>query len=391
MDATVAAAHVETIRRAYRIAVRDLRACYNPDGIVAGRVHFNAYWSRDGFWALLGALALRDDDQARTHLDTFIKVQMPSGELPVRIEFVGHALGHYHTRRMQPKALYRAGAVFSDPIDPTALFIVAAREYHLRCQDREFCGRFEPGMERAVGWLMRHDRDGDAIIESHYLAGWMDSILKKDKVFYINVAYCEGLRACAVLKQELGRHDDAERFRQAADRLAVRLNEVFWNGEYFTDWVHGSRRGGFSADGNILAILFGLATDAQARQILRFIKDRGLDDQTPLRTCDPVYSPWQVFPFYFLAGIPDYHRTMIWPWLGTLNAINKHRLGYRDEALSDLARIGAWYVRWNAVGEVYDHNGRPVSRRFYQSEVPFAWHAGLYVYAVHELGLVESS
>lgn len=33
-------AGLDTIRRAHHIAVRDLRACYNPDGIVAGRLHF---------------------------------------------------------------------------------------------------------------------------------------------------------------------------------------------------------------------------------------------------------------------------------------------------------------------------------------------------------------
>ncbi|HET7853660.1 MAG TPA: amylo-alpha-1,6-glucosidase, partial [Candidatus Methylomirabilis sp.] len=81
---------MDTIRRAFLVAVRDLRACYNPDGIVAGRLHFNAYWARDGFWALFGSLALGDFDQARAHLDTFIRHQLPSGELPVRIEFIGH-------------------------------------------------------------------------------------------------------------------------------------------------------------------------------------------------------------------------------------------------------------------------------------------------------------
>lgn len=380
---------LDTIRRAYRLAVRDLRACYNPEGIVAGRLHFNAYWARDGFWALFGALALGDHDQARAHLDTFIRYQRPSGELPVRVEYISHTFGPYHTQRMHPKALYRAGTIFPGPLDPTALFIVAARHYFERTRDMDFCSRFEPAMDRGVAWLMQHDRDGDGIIESPYLAGWMDSILKKDKVFYINVVYHEGLRACEVLKQWLGHEDDARKFRLAADRLYERLHGEFWNGRYFTDWLRGSRRGGFSSDGNVLAILFGAATESQSRQILEYIAGRGLDQEIPLRTCDPVYSLWQVFPFYTIAGIPDYHRTLIWPWLGILNAVNKSRLGRRDEALADLARIGEWYVRGNAVAEVYDQGGRPLSRRFYQAEVPFAWNAGLYVYAIHALGLVD--
>lgn len=382
------ATQIDTIRRAYRIAVRDLRACYNPDGIVAGRLHFNAYWARDGFWAMFGALALGDVEQARAHLAMFIRYQM-AGELPNRIEFLGHTFGRYHTRLMHPRALYRAGTIFADPLDPSALFIIAGREYFLRTRDLPFCQHFEPAMDRAVRWLMQRDRDGDGIIESSYLAGWMDSILKKDKVFYLNCVYYESLRACEMLKEWLGKPHDAEAFRAAAVRLYERLHAVFWNSSYFTDWLRKSRRGGFSSDGNVLAIFFGIATAEQSHQIMRFIAEHQLDAETPLRTCYPVYPLWQVFPFYLLAGIPDYHRTLIWPWLGTLHAVNKFRLGYQDAALSDLARIGESYLRENFVAEVYEPGGQPVNRRFYQSEVPFAWNAGLYVYAVHALGLAE--
>jgi hypothetical protein len=163
---------------------------------------------------------------------------------------------------------------------------------------------------------------------------------------------------------------------------------VFWNGEYFTDWIRGPRHGGFASDGNVLAMLFGAAGEDQARAILHFIASRGLDRDSPLRTCDPVYPISQVFPFYFLAGIPDYHRTLVWPWLGTLNAINKFRLGDQPAALSDLARIGALFVERNAVAEVYEPDGRLLQRRFYQAEFPFAWNAGLYIYAAHTLGLI---
>ncbi len=378
---------LDTIQRAYRIAVRDLRACYNPDGIVAGRLHFNAYWARDGFWASLGALALGDVEQVRAHLETFTRFQTASGELPVRVEFLGHTFGHYHTRLLHPKALFRAGTVFADPLDPSALFVIAAREYFARTHDMDFCAHFEPAMDRAMAWLMRQDRDHDGLVESRYLAGWMDSILKKDKVFYLNVTYYEGLRACMAIKEWLGHASDARRFADAAAATAEALRRVFWNGTYFADWIRGSRHGGFCSDGNVLAILFGVATDAEAASILRFIETRGLDRDTPLRTCDPVYPVWQVFPFYFLAGIPDYHRTLIWPWLGTLHAINKFRRGQRDAALADLARIGGWYAARNAVAEVFESDGMMLNRRFYQAEVPFAWNAGLYIYAVRAMEL----
>ncbi|HET9002266.1 MAG TPA: hypothetical protein VFP86_21710 [bacterium] len=379
---------IDTIRRAYRIAVRDLRACYNPDGIVAGRLKFNAYWARDGFWASFGALALGDHAQALAQLDTFIKYQLPSGKLPVRVEFVGHHFTGYNTLRSRPKVVGRAGGIFSDPIDPSALFIIAAREYLERSGDLSFLRRFDPVMDRAIGWLNRHDRDGDGLIESYWLADWMDSIVKFNKVFNLNVIYYEGLRAYAALKTMNHEMEAAQEFTRAAARVHERL-QIFWTGEYFADWIWGNRQGGFSSDGNVLAMLFGVATPDQARCILDYIRTRRLDTDTPLRVCEPIYRFWRVFPMYYLAGIGDYHRTMIWPWLGTLNAVCKARYGDRDGAFADLARIGTWFLRHNGVNEVYDQAGKPISRSFYTAEIPFAWNAGAYVYAAHMIGLGE--
>jgi glycogen debranching enzyme len=379
-------AQLTAIRRGYGVAVRDLRACYNPDGIVAGRLKFNAYWARDGFLAMFGALALGDYGQALAQLQTFMRYQFPSGKLPVRVEFVGHHITGYNTLRSRPKVVGRAGGVFADPIDPTAFFLIAADRYVAETGDLGFAGRFQRSLDAAARWLAWHDRDGDGIMESYFLADWMDSILKCNKVFNLNVIYYAALRACAALKLAAGHGAEAEAYGAAAAALRGRL-QVFWTGTHFSDWLFGRRRGGFSSDGNVLAILFGFATEDQARRILAYIAEHGLDAATPLRVCHPVYPGWQVFPMYYLAGIPDYHRTMIWPWLGTLNALNKARLGDRAAAVADLARIGAWYAGTRAVNEVYDARGVPVSRRFYTAEVPFAWNAGAYVHVVRALGL----
>jgi glycogen debranching enzyme len=380
----------ETFLHAYRIAVRDLRACYNPDGIVAGRLKFNAYWARDGLWAVFGALALGDAAQARAELEMFARYQPSSGSIPVRVEFVGHHLSGYNTLRSRPKVVGRAGGIFRDPVDTAAVYVLAVHEYYLRTNEGEVSERLLPAADRVLGWLRAQDRDEDGLLETHYLADWMDSIMKRTKVFNINVLYYAALRAFAALARALGDPEAGGRASQAADAVASRLQSVFWNGEYFVDWVHGPRRGAFSSDGNVAAVFFGAATDEQARRILAYIAARGLDADTPLRTCDPVYPWWQVYPMYYLAGIPDYHRTLIWPWLGSLNAVNKARLGDRAGAVRDLERIGKWYVRSGAVNEVYLPAGIPLTRRFYSSEVPFVWNAAFYVYALHALGLVSA-
>jgi glycogen debranching enzyme len=377
----------ETLRRAYGIAVRDLRACYNPDGIVAGRLKFNAYWARDGLWAVFGALALGDTGQALAQLELLARYQQPSGSLPVRVEFVGHHFTGYNTLRTRPKVVGRAGGVFRDPVDPSALFAVVLNAYFTATADGQAAARLLATADRALRWVGTQDRDSDGVVETHFLADWMDSIMKRPKVFNVNVIYWAGLRAFAAVARAVGEDAAAARGSAAAGALGARLQAVFWNGQYFVDWVHGPRRGRFSSDGNISAIFFGLATEDQARRILDYVASRKLDAGTPLRTCDPVYPWWQVYPMYHLAGIPDYHRTLVWPWLGTLNALNKARLGDRSAAVADLARIGQWYVGTGAVNEVYLPRGMPLSRRYYSAEVPFAWNAAVYVYALHTLGL----
>lgn len=51
--------------------------------------------------------------------------------------------------------------------------------------------------------------------------------MKKDKVFYLNLAYYEGLRACKVIKEWLGHASDARRFEDAAAATAAALRRVF--------------------------------------------------------------------------------------------------------------------------------------------------------------------
>jgi len=392
MDTLDRTEHATIIRNANRIAVRDLRSCYNPDGIVAGRQQFNAYWARDGFWATLGANALGDYGQTLTQIGLFVRFQRRNGCIPVRVEFLGKNIAGYRKLLARPRVVGRAGGLFADPIDLSSLFVIAAARYLEQTRDLVFAERVESAVDLALGWLRGLDRNRDGLLESHFLADWMDSILKINQLLTLNVLYWAALRAGEAIKRALRAEEAADRYGELAAQTHATLHAVFWNGEYFVDWVHGRRRGAFASDGNIFAMLFGLATPAQSTRIMAFIARRGLQRDAPLRTCDPVYPWWRVFPAYYLAGIPDYHRSLIWPWQGTLFALCKAQFGDRAGALADLAQLGEWYIRWHSVSEVYTPDGRPLARPFYTADVPFAWNAGTYVYVVHALGLgVEPS
>ncbi len=50
-------------------------------------------------------------------------------------------------------------------------------------------------------------------------------------------------------------------------------------------------------------MFFRIASERQSEQILQYVARQGLDAETPLRTCHPVYPLSQVFPFYILVGL----------------------------------------------------------------------------------------
>src|SRR2546430_14753359 len=92
---------------------------------------------------------------------------------------------------------------------------------------------------------MAQDRDGDGLIENRpFLADWMDSILKKDKDFYLNLLFYEGLRACQAVKEWLGHADEARRDEALVGKTGGGLQRAFWNGRDFTDRVRRARHGG---------------------------------------------------------------------------------------------------------------------------------------------------
>lgn len=380
------ASHEQRILEAYGIAARDLRACYNPDGIVAGRTHFNSYWSRDGFWGVFGALELRDYDQAKRHLELFIKHQRPTGQMPTRIEFLTHTFGHYVGLRQQLAPVFRA-AYLAKPVDPTALFVIALWQYYRHTNDRRFLAQNFDAIERAVHWLLHWDKDGDGLLETGFLSDWMDSVIKWGKLLNINVIFYKSLDNFSLICEILGDHLKAHYYNRLAQATQSEIQRQLWNGSYFVDWRRGLKTGNFSADGNVLAIIYEIATKAQSQQVIGYIAGHDLEIRAGLHTSYPAYRWYEIFPTYYLYGIPDYHAKLLWPWVGSLYALAKWRSGNERSAITTLYELAELFLRRDFVAEVYESSGIPVRRLIYQSEIPFAWNAAAYIYAVKSIGL----
>ena len=84
-----------------------------------------------------------------------------------------------------------------------------------------------------------------------------------------------------------------------------------------------------------------------------------------------------------LGGIPHYHTSVAWLWIGAWHVIALSRMKRLAEAEELLFRISNVIVRDGGVFEVYAPNGHPLSTFWYTSETPFTWSAGMVVYAHH--------
>jgi glycogen debranching enzyme len=357
---------------AFDIALRDLRACYGDKGIFAGLHHFKDYWARDSFFASLGALAAGDNDIVRKSLELFLEAER-RGQLPLR---VGRKMHEVHLGYKKRRPIYTTDKNEHHSTDQNSLFIICLAEY----VKKNGSGLVEKNIDkikRIMDWNFTQDKDGDLLIEEGPYCSWADSIRKKGKVLYTNTCHIHAMK-CMV---ELG-FKDYQQKHAAAKKL---LNEIFWSGEHYQDWIDGDRHYNyFSTDGNMLAILWGLADKAKAKHIEEASHIFDLHD-VPSRCVHPDYpKSYAYFPLK-LIGLGDYHNGLSWIWLGSINALAKYRIGMKEEARELMEKISELIERFGTVYEVYGKDGKPVKRLIYRSERPFAWSSGLFVYAHTEI------
>ena len=360
-----------SIENAYEIALNDLRHCYTDKGIVAGRKskRLHQYWARHGFFASMGALYLNDFSQVKNNLALFASMQRPSGVVPNQISL-----------DLKPRYRLLAGSV----IDSTALFVIGLAAYAKKTRDLDFSEQMFPKAEKAMAFLQSKDRDKDYLIEERVFANWAETVLKFGKVLYTNCCYFKALEEFSWLASLQKKYEVQAKFGELAEKTKAKINQAFWEGNYYIDWIDFRRHDFFAADGNLLAIDFGIADKMQGQMILNKIKQHRMN-KVPLATNYPLYPVWRIPPTLLPLLEYNYHNGSSWPWLGCLNAIALHKVGWRNEAKQTLRSVAEMINQNGITHEVFDENSKPVNGLFLKSERPFAWTAGFFIRAVHEL------
>jgi len=380
------------IKESFDIAVKNLRTCYGKNGIFAGKSHFKDYWARDSFFASFGCLKIGDYEIVKTNLQLFQSNMSKTGQLPLRVGRRIHEiiLGKLKLRKEHiRKPIYRFDFNNKTTVDQNSLFIICASQYVKTTKDDDYLNSNIHVFEKIINWNFKNDKNNDLLIEEDELCNWADSVKKKGAVLYTNVCHCYALKCMAHLLKKFSKHK-SEHYLKLHLKVKDKINELFWNGEHYIDWIYkGNHYNYFSTDGNMLAILWDIADKTKARHIEEAAHIFELNE-IPSQCVYPNYPSKYISKEAKLLGVPDYHNGMSWLWLGCINAIAKNKIGMKNEARRLIEKISALILEYNNVYEVYEKSGRPVSRILYKSENPFAWSAGLFIYSVLELSLLDN-
>ncbi len=330
--------------QAQYFARRALDQCVRREGIIAGNHHFVDLWARDSLFATFGA----DVQSAQRTIKTFLRYQRRDGLIPYRIFRRGGMLVP-NFRSLQSGGLVPDGGLMT---------MIATGQL----RDKTFLYKHALQIQKSIGWYRR--TYGHGLIAEWFQCEWADAVLKVGKTLYTNVLYWTATRDV---------------------HIKQKINDTFWNSDYFADWADWKRQDFFASHPNMLAIVFDLATKDQSKKILAYAKKHCWNGWA-LQENYPAYPWWRIPIQNYLAGMGDYHnRGVIWLQPTILYAVALKKTGKIKEARDVFGKISEKIVEHRGVYEIYEKNGKPVRRLFYQAEHPFAWSSGLYLWAQQQI------
>jgi glycogen debranching enzyme len=389
------------------IALSDLRACYRPQGILASNVNFDDYWARDSFWASLGMLkAGLDLEKVRESLELFLKYQRRGGKIPRKIALDYNGLKYLglKIKRRAPRPIYTSALYWRFSVDDNLLFVLAFCRYVEKTGDMNFAGEYFGNLLDALEFYPRKNMIQEDLLAESGFANWEDTVYKRGFVLYSNCLWYAAVKGFEKLRSDLETQGKASLLAvndiPSSEMIIFQIRNKFWlAGEgYFADSVNKNQpEKYFDLAGNALTILFDIAHADQAEKILSLVEtprlggaSRGESEENILHPINYPRYPWyRISPVSFLIGNPDYQNGSAWSWIEALLILAQLKAGQPKEAKKTFENFADIIAKNNHIHETYFLDGRPFDHLLWKSAVPFAWGAGLLLWAVSELEKVS--
>ena len=376
--------NLKDIRTAKQLAIQALLTCDTSLGFAAGTHHFVDLWARDSLFATFGANVSGMSRRSKMTISSFLTHQRSDGLIPYLVLRSRMTIGKYfhkHSYYKTPVPHFRSNQSGGIVMDGGLMAIIATRAYVDSSGDTRFLKENYTKLEHALVWYWKKFHTG--MIREWFLCEWADAVLKIGNTLYTNVLYWKALGDMSWMAKKLKKKAESDMYRVWQGKIYILVQQKFWNGVFFADWIDYARHDYIATHANMLAITFGLASKTQATSILAYAAKHCWNGWT-LESNYPRYEWWRIPLLQRVVGMADYHnRGCMWLQPGIWYAVALARVGRKKEAKNVLGAIAQKIVEAQDVYEVFEKNGKPVRRLIYRSEGPFAWTAGLYVWAMN--------
>lgn len=364
---------MEFTESVYNKAVEVLKNCSSSRGFLAAYPSYHnlkAIWSRDSMISSLGASLTSDKvlhSGFRNSLNTLSQAQSASGQIPNAV----------HDKKFNYKKDYAT-------VDSTLWFIIGQYEFASRFKDNSLLNKNKRQIEKAFFWLECQDTGEDGLPEQQPTSDWQDAFPHR---------YGHTINTQALYYHALTLAGKNKQAKKLKETINCDPDKGLWNGRFYFayKWKNHNKYpetgDWFDTLGNLLAIVFGLAEDWQAEEILCYIKQNKINQPFPIKCLYPPIKKgsknWYDYfydcgadkPYYYLNG-------GIWPYIGGFYIAALVKMKRFDEAEKQLEKLAEANLQGNgSFWEWLDgKTGLPEKEKTRVCKNQ-AWSAGAYVYA----------
>ncbi len=271
-------------------------------------------------------------------LDALAQAQAPNGQIPKYVDPTGEDVDFWYL----------------GCIDATLWWLIAVEHVCRVGAEPGLADRWSTQVRLALQWLLAQEHQRFFLLQQNEASDWADIMPRSGFVLYTNALWFRVKRLYGLARPEA----TFTQFNEVFDPFRREMPE-YRRSRLMRHFARRGRRGsglyisfvnfsfvGHEGDvfGNLLAILFGLAGDAMAHQIVRAMLAARVAEPYPVRVVthpmgvdDPF---WRMYMNRHKQNHPyQYHNGGIWPFVGGYWVMALAQMGMHDLAAAELAKL----------------------------------------------------
>ncbi len=359
------------IEKCYEEAKKIIEMCITKNGLYASAGHdgYNAVWSRDSMTSMIGASLIKDKKYGKKFKEVFKNSIRVLAENQSKVGQIPNAVDKWEDRK--PHVDFKT-------IDSSLWFIIGNYIYKQRYNDASLMKKYKKNIEKTYFWLDCQDSGETGSLTQLPTSDWQDAFPHR---------YGDTINTQALYYKALnlnGKKNEAQKLKKLINE---NKEDGLWdkkNGYYYSyRWKnHGKYKeisDWFDTLGNLLSIVFGLATPTYSEKILNYIKKTNMATPYPIPTVHPPMTKkskhWRDYYLDCDAGTPgDYSNGGIWGYVGgfyILALIKMKKFKLAETMLEKLAErnLNGNFPEWTHT-KTKEHHGKLQ-----------AWEAGMFILA----------